>query len=124
MHERLEELKTRLGEVSDLRSARALLDWDQMVMMPPAGAAVRAHRQATLERVAHERFTDDRIGELVDDLADLEASLPYDSDDASLIRVTRRDWEKARRIPADLAGTADADRLRGHGGMGLRPRRQ
>ena len=48
MHERLEELKTRLGEVSDLRSARALLDWDQMVMMPPAGAAVRAHRQATL----------------------------------------------------------------------------
>ena len=37
------------------------------------------------------------------ELADLEASLPYDSDDASLIRVTRRDWEKARRIPADLA---------------------
>lgn len=103
MHERLDELKRRLGEVSDLRSASALLDWDQMVMMPPAGAAVRAHRQATLERVAHERFTDDRIGELLSDLAALEASLPPDSDDASLIRVTRRDWERARRIPADLA---------------------
>ena len=103
MDERFEELRTRLGEVSDLRSASALLDWDQMVMMPPTGAPVRAERLATLERVAHERFVDDRIGELVDELRELEASLPYDSDDASLIRVTRRDWEKARRVPADLA---------------------
>ena len=42
MDERLAELRRRLGEVSDLRSALALLDWDQLVMMPPAGAAVRA----------------------------------------------------------------------------------
>jgi carboxypeptidase Taq len=103
MDERLAELRLRLGEVSDLRSALALLDWDQMVMMPPAGAAVRAHRVATLERVSHERFIDPRIGELLDQLGDLEESLPYDSDDASLIRVTRRDWEKASRVPADLA---------------------
>ncbi|WP_411277475.1 carboxypeptidase M32 [Gaiella sp.] len=103
MTDHLTELKMRLGEVSDLRSASALLAWDQMVMMPPAGATVRAFRQATLERVAHERFTDDRIGELVSELDGLESSLPYDSDDASLIRVTRRDWEKARRIPAELA---------------------
>ena len=104
MDARLTELKHRLGEVSDLRSATAVLDWDQMVMMPPAGAAVRAERLATLERVAHERFVDGRIGELVDELGELEASLAYDSDDASLIRVTRRDWEKARRIPVALAG--------------------
>ena len=83
---------------------QAVLDWDQMVMMPPAGAAVRAERLATLERVAHERFVDGRIGELLDELGELEASLAYDSDDASLIRVTRRDWEKARRIPVALAG--------------------
>ena len=43
-------------------------------MMPPAGAAVRADRLATLERVAHERFVDDRIGELVDELHGLESS--------------------------------------------------
>jgi carboxypeptidase Taq len=103
MDERLAELRRRLGEVSDLRSALAVLDWDQMVMMPPAGAAVRAQRLATLARIAHERFVDERIGELVEGLRGLEESLPYDSDDASLIRVTRRDWEKARRIPADLA---------------------
>ena len=104
MNDQLAELRLRLGEVSDLRSALALLEWDQMVMMPPAGAAVRAERLATLERIAHERFSDERIGELVHELSELEASLPYDSDDACLIRVTRRDWEKARRVPSDLAG--------------------
>ncbi len=74
-----------------------------MVMMPPAGAAVRAERLATIERIAHERFIDDRIGTLVEELRELEESLPYDSDDACLIRVTRRDWDKARRVPSDLA---------------------
>src|SRR3954453_1343028 len=103
MTDQLAELRQRLGAVSDLRSTLALLEWDQMVMMPPAGAAVRADRLATVERIAHERFIDDRIGSLVEELRGLEESLPYDSDHACLIRVTRRDWEKARRVPADLA---------------------
>ena len=68
MDERLAELRQRLGEVSDLRSALSLLDWDQMVMMPPAGAAVRAHRVATLERVAHERFATIGSASSLDDL--------------------------------------------------------
>ena len=98
MDERLAELRRRLGEVSDLRSALALLDWDQMVVMSTAGAAVRTERVATLERVAARAVVVDRIGELMDQLRELEESLPYDSDDASLIRVTRRDWEKASRF--------------------------
>ena len=102
MTDKLAELKLRLGEVSDLRSAAAVLDWDQMVLMPPAGAAVRAERLSTLHRVAHDRFTDGRVGELLDELRPLAESLEHDSDDASLIRVTRRDWEKARRVPSEL----------------------
>jgi len=101
--EKLEELKRRLAEVSDLRSAAAVLDWDQMVMMPPAGAAVRAERLSTLERVAHEAFTHERVGALLEELRPLESSLPHDSDDASLIRVARRDYDKAVRVPSELA---------------------
>ena len=123
MNDQLAELRRRLGEVSDLRSALALLEWDQMVMMPPAGAAVRAERLATLERIAHERFSrraHRRAGRRA--RATSRASLPYDSDDASLIRVTRRDWEKARRVPADLAGELTQGGVRGHGGVGRRAR--
>ena len=103
MNDALAELRRRLGEVSDLRSAAAVLDWDQMVKMPPAGAAVRAERLATLERVAHEAFTDERVGSLLEQLRPLEGSLPPDSDDASLIRVARRDYDKAVRVPSALA---------------------
>lgn len=99
---RLAELKARLAEIHDLAKAAALLGWDQQVMMPRGGAAVRAEQLATLGRLAHERFVDPAVGRLLDDLDAFEAGLPYDSDDASLIRVARTDYQKARRVPAAL----------------------
>jgi len=96
------ELKERLAEVMDILKTRALLGWDQQVKMPPGGGPVRAEQLATLDRLAHERFTSPEIGRLLDRLEGFEASLPYESDEASLVRVVRQDWEKARRIPSDL----------------------
>ena len=103
MEQRFDELKTRLAEIHDLRRALEILFWDQTVMMPPGGGAVRGAQVTTLDRIAHERFVSDEIGALLDELAPYEQSLDYDSDEASLIRTTRRDWEKARRVPAELA---------------------
>jgi carboxypeptidase Taq len=97
------DLKSRLAEIHDLRRAQEILFWDQTVMMPPGGGAVRGAQVTTLDRIAHEKFISDEIGALLDDLAGYEQELDYDSDDASLIRTTRRDWEKAYRVPADLA---------------------
>jgi carboxypeptidase Taq len=97
-----DELRTRLAEITDLAQSSALLHWDQQVMMPPRGAAVRAEQIATLGRIAHERFTDPEVGRLLDRLAGFEEEHEYDSFEASLVRVTRRDWEKACRVPADL----------------------
>ncbi len=98
----LSTLKERLAEVSDLGRALGVLMWDQKVTMPPGGHPTRAETMATLGRITHERFVDDEIGRLLERLRPLEESLDYDSDDASLIRVTRRDWEKQRRIPTEL----------------------
>ena len=98
----LTDLKERLAEIHDLQKTRALLAWDQQVLMPPGGGGVRAEQIATLDRIAHSAFTSDEIGRLLDRLAPFEAAQPYDSDEASLVRVTRLDWEKARRVPADL----------------------
>jgi carboxypeptidase Taq len=99
METKLQEFKTRLIEINDLESAAALLSWDQSTYMPPGGAAARARQMATLGRLAHEKFTDPAIGKLLDDLRPYEESLPYDSDEASLIRVTRRNYEKAVKVP-------------------------
>jgi carboxypeptidase Taq len=96
------DLKERLAEIHDLGKARALLSWDQQVKMPPGGSGVRAEQIATLDRLAHERFTSDEIGRLLERLAPWEETQDYDSDEASLVRVTRQDWEKARRVPSSL----------------------
>jgi carboxypeptidase Taq len=95
-------LKKRLGEVYDLNKVAALLSWDESVTMPPGGAQARAEQTATVGRLAHELFVAPEVGRLLDDLHGYEQSLPYDSDEASLIRVTRYDYEKARKVPTDL----------------------
>jgi carboxypeptidase Taq len=104
METALAELKDRLAKLTDLRRAEGLLVWDMQVFMPPGGAPTRATQLATLEEILHERLVDEGLGELLEELAPYEASLPHDSDDASLIRVARRDWDRARRVPAELAG--------------------
>jgi carboxypeptidase Taq len=100
--QRLAELRERLAVIHDFRRAAFLLSWDQLTMMPPAGTESRGDQLATLDRFAHELFVSDEIGELLSGLADHERELDPDSVDAALIRVTRRDWEKARRVPAEL----------------------
>jgi carboxypeptidase Taq len=102
MQDPLERLKERLGDVTDLNKVARLLSWDQQTMMPPAGTGHRADQSATVQRLAHELFTDSAVGVLLDELRSLEESLDPDSDDAALIRVTRRDYEKAVRVPASL----------------------
>jgi carboxypeptidase Taq len=102
--QKLQELKTRLLEINDLGLINALLGWDQSTYMPPGGAPARGRQSAMLAQMAQEKFTDKEIGRLLDDLRPYEESLPYESDDASLIRVTRREYERAIRIPPKFIG--------------------
>jgi carboxypeptidase Taq len=98
----LEALKVRLLEVDDLNSAANLLRWDQTTYMPPGGAPARGRQVATLSRLAHERFVEAETGRLLDAAAQETASLPFESDEASLVRVTRRNWDQSVRIPSAL----------------------
>lgn len=94
----LDELKTLLGQVSDLNAAAALLSWDQETHMPPAAAPTRGLQMATVASFSHERFTAPRLGEL---LRDLEGEAPPpESVEGALVRVTRRDYDRATKIPA------------------------
>ncbi|HYN88468.1 MAG TPA: carboxypeptidase M32, partial [Ardenticatenaceae bacterium] len=104
MEARFAELKQRLVEINDLNSASQLLSWDQSTYMPPGGAPARARQLATLGRLAQEKFTDAAIGRLLEELGPYEESLPYDSPEASLIRVTRHDYELAVRVPPEFTG--------------------
>jgi carboxypeptidase Taq len=98
---KLDQLKAILAEVSDLTHAAMLLEWDQETYMPPGGVQSRADQLSTLLRLSHVRFTSDEVGGLVDSLEG-KVDGDFDSDDASLLRVTRRDYDEARKITPDL----------------------
>jgi carboxypeptidase Taq len=108
MEDKLEALKTRLKEVDDLNMAASVLHWDMTTYMPPGGAEARGRQMATLAKLSHEKFTDEAIGRLLEDLRPYEESLPFDSDEASLIRVTRREYERATKVPAEWVARANA----------------
>ncbi|HXM54001.1 MAG TPA: carboxypeptidase M32, partial [Candidatus Dormibacteraeota bacterium] len=98
----LGRLREVLGEVADLERAAEMLRWDQETYMPPGGVDDRANQVTTLSRLAHERFTSAETSRLLEAAEAEVAGLPDDSDDASLVRVTRRDLEHAQRVPAQL----------------------
>ena len=101
----LDELRTRLATVHDLRAAGAVLGWDQMTYLPVQGGAARGRQLATLSHVAHEKFTDDHVGSLLHALRPYADAVGPDHPDAALIRVAHRDWNHARRVPADFLAT-------------------
>ena len=95
----LADLKQRLQAISDLNGAGAVLHWDQATYMPPGGAVARGRQLALLSGLAHERMIDPQIGRLLDALQPWAEAQGPDSYAAALIRVTRRDYDRASQVP-------------------------
>lgn len=93
----------RLREVSDLRTAANVLQWDQMTYMPPGGAGARGRQIAVLERLAHEKAIDPSVGQMLANLRAYGEAQPYDSDGAALVRVAQREYDRATLVPAEFA---------------------
>jgi len=95
----IRKLQDRLSELADLKALQMLVGWDQLVMMPPGGAAARVHHSGTLARILHDHATAPEIGEWLAELDDAELT----DLERDVVRLARRDWERARRVPTDLA---------------------
>jgi carboxypeptidase Taq len=96
------DLRARLAELDDLGHAARLLGWDQQTHMPAGGAAARGEAMATLERLRHERAVDPGLGDALERLAPWAAGRPADDEAAAIVRVARRDHDRARRVPVEL----------------------
>ena len=102
MSETFERLRTILAEVTDLSRAASLLEWDQETYMPPGGVTARSDQMSTLTRLSHVRFTSDEVGRLLGELEGETSGLPFDSLEASVVRVTRRDYDNDRKLSPEL----------------------
>ncbi len=73
-----DEYKTKMQKIADVKYASAVLQWDQETYLPPKGNEFRGRQIATLTEIAHQQFTDEKNGALLnelmskDDLSDKE----------------------------------------------------
>ncbi len=102
MSEKINRLKQIMEEVADLGSAASLLGWDQQTYMPIGGGEARGHQLATIGKLAHQKATSDEVGKLLDDLKKEFNGADPVSDDAAMVRVAARDYDKAVRVPSEF----------------------
>jgi carboxypeptidase Taq len=99
----MQKLRARMAELADLAAIGMLAGWDQLVMMPADGAAARAQQLGTLARLTHEQATAAEIGEWLAEIDAAGADAGLDELDRDIVRLARRDWERASRVPEELA---------------------
>src|SRR5215813_4107059 len=102
MADALTDLKNRLNDVATLTQINALLDWDLQTQMPEGASESRARHMSLMSRLIHEMFTDDETGKLLDEAVAEVKNADYDGEDASTLRVARRDYDREKRLPTDL----------------------
>lgn len=95
-------LLEKIQEINDLEKATAVLGWDREVMMPKGGATARIQQITTLRQLSHSLFIADEIGELIEATAAELDGAGYESQEASLVRVLRRDYDRARKLPPEF----------------------
>ena len=92
-----DDLIAHQKDTQALSEVMGRLGWDQETMMPRGAADQRAEEMAAMESVLHARRTDPRVG---DWLAGAEAS---DDVARANLRLIRREYDRATKVPADLA---------------------
>ncbi len=96
----LARLRSRLEDMHGLDALTLLLVWDQRTKMPAGAAATRGRHLGLLQRLSHELLISPEVGALIEETSGLE--LDPDSDDAGLLRLARRLYDKAVRVPPEL----------------------
>ena len=96
--ETFQALEERLATISDVYSAASVLAWDRQTYMPEGGVRGRAEQLASLARLAHEMLVSPETGELLERAGERQPG----SDEAALLRLARREYDRASTLPARL----------------------
>ena len=102
MEEKLQKLTELMAEITDIYHSLALLSWDQQVYMPQGGAVEHGNMIGTLGKIAHEKFTCDEMGQLLDDLRKFLPELDPDSESYRIIDITAQDYDKTVCVPSSF----------------------
>jgi carboxypeptidase Taq len=84
----------RLSKLADIAYTGAVLNWDMETYMPPKSAERRSQQLATLSGLAHEQFTSEETGALLEKLSTDES---LDERQKSNVKHTLKQYRKAKK---------------------------
>ncbi|MCB2154634.1 carboxypeptidase M32 [bacterium] len=93
----IQNLRDKLGELSDIGATVALMGWDQQVNMPKKAAPGRGQQLATMSAIYHRMATAPEFGDMLRKLNDERDKLS--ADEAKMVEETLWDYERSTKLP-------------------------
>src|SRR3978361_2331718 len=92
-----ETYRQKMQRISAIRSASAVLQWDQETYLPSGGAHFRRQQITTLSELVHQFFSEESLGNVLNELMskdDLSAG------QKKAVELTIEDYNKNKKSPA------------------------
>ena len=91
--------QNKMKRIADIRMANAVLQWDQETYLPAKGAQFRGQQISTLSELAHQLFTEEELGEL---LNALKTKIDLTPEQRKNIERTSEDYDKQKKYPSSF----------------------
>ena len=91
--------KTKMQKIADVKYASAVLQWDQETYLPPKGNHFRGRQLATLSEIAHEQFTTEAMGALLNELNSKE---DLSNSEKKNVQLSLEDYNRSKKLSSDF----------------------
>ena len=96
------EIQAFVSDTAKLEATVALLEWDDRTYLPNRGGAYRAEQTTLLSGLIHRRLTDQRLGEMLQQLSASDLMSDPASPIAASVRMMLKDFRRNSRLPVEL----------------------
>lgn len=93
------EFRDQMAKIADVKNAIAVLSWDQETYLPGKGAGFRGQQITTLSTLAHEMFSDDKLGNKLQELLSRD---DLDNVQKKNVELSWEDYSKNKLYPASF----------------------
>lgn len=93
------DYKTKMQKIADVKYSAAVLQWDQETYLPPKGNLLRGRQIATLSEIAHEQFTDEKLGAIILELNSKNDLLPAEKRN---VQLSLEDYDRNKKLSSDF----------------------
>jgi carboxypeptidase Taq len=94
-----EQYKSKMQRIADVKNASAVLQWDQETYLPKKGAAIRGQQLSTLSEIAHQLFSEEELGNL---LNELRARDDLSFTEKRNVELTLEDYQKNKKYTSEF----------------------